>query len=101
MQWGIYYDDESRWTSDDGPWESAPPDGVIFVVEKRPEGAAFHSGADYYIRFPDDGSVAATGDLGPLLRRRPAFLSDAIKFGRWTSHSRYERISARAREEWR
>jgi hypothetical protein len=101
MTWCIYYDNEKTFRDTDGPWEAAPVDGVVFVVERIGDRAAFHSGCDYYVRFPDDGSIASTGDLSTLLRRRPAFCTDAIKIGRWTSHAVFTRVSARAAAEWR
>lgn len=101
LSWCIYFDDETTFSSLDGSWEEAPTDGVIFVVLRSGERTEFLSGADYYVRFEDDGSVAATGDIGPLLRRRPPLSADAIKFGRYTSNQRMERISRRVREEWR
>ncbi len=100
LGWRIYFDDGSTWDDRDGPWRDAPVDGVIFIVCREGERVHFHSGADYYVGF-EDGSFAATGDLGPLLRRRPPIRGDDVKFGRWTSIANYERISARAREEWR
>lgn len=98
--WRVYYDDGTVWGSDDGPWENAPVDGVIFAVARTPGGVDVHSGCDYYVMF-EDGSLASTGDLGPLLRRRPALSTAAFKIGRWTSHARFESISARVRGEWR
>lgn len=101
MSWAIYFDDETVAYSDAVSWEDVPVDGVIFVVQRLGDRVAFHSGADYYVRFDDDGSIAATGELGPLLRRRPPIRGDAIKFGRWSSIARYERICKRAAAEWK
>jgi hypothetical protein len=91
--WRIFYDDGSTYSSDDGAWNNAPADGVLVVIEKvEPDRVLFHSGADYYVEI--DGQIVATGDIGPILRKLGAF-----KFGRWTSHRRYEETSARARAE--
>lgn len=95
-EWAIYYDDGSTFDSDDGSFDQAPSDGVICVVRKEGDRAEFLSGADYYVRFAEDGSVIATGDVGPLLRKL-----GFIKFGRYTSHRNQERIMSRARDEWK
>lgn len=101
VNWRIYYDDGTVWSDTDGPWSAAPVDGVVFVGQRIGDRAVMHAGCDYYVQFPDDGSVASTGEIGPLLRRRPALSADAFKLGRWTSHATFERISARVRGEWR
>lgn len=93
--WRIYYDTGSTYDSDDGPFESAPPDGIICIVRRDGERVEFISGADFYWRF-DDGSIAATSDIGPLLRSL-----GWIKFGRYTSNRNHERIMQRARDDWR
>lgn len=92
--WKIYYDDGSTFDSNDGEWDEAPLDGVIFVVEKVGDRTVFHSGNDYYVMMAD--TVMTTGDLGPILRKL-----GFVKFGRWTSHRTFERISQRVREEWK
>lgn len=77
--WKIFYDDYSTYSSKDGPWEKAPTDGVLFVIEFFDNGTKdIHQGNDYYIL--EDDTIYATGDLGPLLRKW-----GKIKFGRWTN----------------
>jgi hypothetical protein len=87
--WRIYYDDGRIFTSDDGPFDSAPPDGVLFILQKHGDRIETISGADYYALIDD--TIVATGDLGPILRR----LAPWCKFGRWTSIKRYEEIGRR------
>lgn len=96
MDWRIYYDDGSTFDSDDGAFHDAPSDGVICVVRRDGEKVEFLSGADFYVRFDEDGSIAATGDIGPLLRKL-----GFVKFGRFTSNRNQERVMARAREDWK
>jgi hypothetical protein len=93
----IYYDNGSTFDSEDGPFESAPSDGVICIVRKDGDRTEFVSGGDYYVRFEEDGSIVATSDIGPLLRQ----LAPWLKFGRFTSHRNQERIMNRARDEWK
>jgi hypothetical protein len=95
-EWCIYYDDGSTFDNLDGSFDRAPPDGVICIVRKSGDIAEFLSGADYYVRFDDDGSIIGTGDIGPLLRKL-----GFVKFGRYTSHRNQERVMNRAREEWK
>lgn len=94
MSWKIYYDTGEVFTSEDGPFEEAPSDGVICIVRKDGERTEFHSGSDFYLRFDDDGTIATSDDLGPILRKL-----GFIKFGRGTSHKKFEAIMNRARNE--
>jgi len=100
-RWRIYYDDGSVYGNEDGPWGAAPQEGVLAVVTNDGR-VVQHAGADYYYQF-EDGSVAATGDHGTVLRaigteglREPG----SVKMGRWASPSRMERTFRRIREEW-
>lgn len=92
--WKIYYDNGQTYSPEDGRWEDAPADGVLFVVDKQGD-VHHHSGADYYWKL-QDGTVVATSDLGPLLRSL-----GIVKFGRWTTHTNMERIRQRVVEEWK
>lgn len=86
--WRIYYDDGSIFTSEDGAWNDAPLDGVLFVLQKIGDKITTQSGADFYYLIDD--MAVATGDIGPLLRSLKY-----IKFGRWTSIKRYEAVGKR------
>lgn len=92
MRWKVYYDDGSTYSSEDGAWSDAPPDGVLFVVYWVDGVKTIFSGADHY--YFHDGVVAATNDLGPLLRKL-----GIVKFGRWTSHKRMEAAAALVRAD--
>lgn len=94
MKWAIYYDDGSIFDSDDGAWLDAPADGVLFVIEKHGDRIITHSGSDYYALIDGD-TVSATFDIGPLLRKW------GVKFGRWTSHKRFEEVGRRVAEDAR
>jgi hypothetical protein len=87
--WRIYYDSGQVFTSEDGAFEDAPADGVLFVLQKHGDKVLTLSGADYYAMV--DGSVCVSGELGPLLRK----LAPWCKFGRWTSIKKYEEIGRR------
>jgi hypothetical protein len=85
VTWRIYYDDESVFTSDEGDFSDAPPDGVLFILQKRGDRVETLSGADYYAMLDDE--IIAVGDPGPLLHK-----IGWIKHGRWTSHRCFERV---------
>lgn len=97
--WCIYFDDETAFSSDDGAWEDAPVDGVLFVAQRDGERVNKFSGSDVYVMF-EDGTIAAPDELGPLIRRRPPILTSAIKFGRTCSHRLLERVRRRMTAEW-
>jgi len=90
MRWKLYYDNGSTFSSDDGAWEEAPSDGVLFAVRWEGGKKEILSNTDFY--FFHDGSFGQTDDLGPLLRKL-----GIIKFGRWTSHKRMEQAAALVR----
>jgi hypothetical protein len=95
MDWCIYYDDGRTFSSVDGRFEDAPADGVICIVRKDGDRSEFVSGGDYYVRFEEDGSIIATEDIGPILRKL-----GWMKFGRFTSNKNHARIMARAASDW-
>lgn len=88
----IYYDNGTTYSSEDGSWNDAPLDGIIFVIEINGEKVNVHSGNDFY--YLEDDTIASTGDLNPLLRKMKF-----IKFGRWTSHKTYEKLSELVRDD--
>ena len=92
MRFKIYYDDLSTFSSEDGPWDEAPADGILYVVSWVDGKKDILSGADFY--FLHDGAIGSTSDLGPL-QRKLGF----IKFGRWTSHKNMERAAQMVRED--
>jgi hypothetical protein len=90
----IYYDDGSTWDDSDGPFESAPLEGVLAVVEKRGARTTIHQGGDFYFRL-EDGTVVSTDDAAALIRRL-----GWVKCGRWTTATKMERLHERIRAEW-
>jgi hypothetical protein len=89
--WCIYYDDGKTYSSEDGAWEDAPTDGVLYVLEKIGDKIIAHTGNDFY--YLVEGAVVATSDADPEMRRL------GFKFGRTTSPSRYEKIGQRVAED--
>ena len=96
MQFRIYYADGSAFGSDQGSWEDAPKDGVIMVAINDGSRTEFLSGSDYYVREPDSETFHRQDNLEPYVRKH----NPEVKFGVWTTHSMYERIQQRAREEF-
>lgn len=97
LRWTIYYADQSTFSSDDGEWEDAPLDGVLFVAIRDGERTEFHSGSDHYAGLRDEGfGVASTADIGPLLREHCPW----IKHGVWTTHANLERARKRMQQEY-
>lgn len=90
--WRIYYDDGRVVTSDDGPFEAAPVDGVLFILQKRGDVVHTLSGADYYAMI--DGEIIAVEDISTLLRK-----VGWIKCGRWTSFKRFEDVGRRVAQD--
>ena len=90
--WAIFYDDGSMFSSEDGAWQDAPSDGVLFVLCKKGDVIETVSGSDHYVLL-DDETIATTPDLGPLLRKW------GVKFGRWTTHKNMEVVGKRVAQE--
>ena len=95
IQFKIYYDDGSTFDNLDGTFDHAPTDGVIVIANRVGPVVEFLTGADYYVRFGDDGTIVATGDINPLLRKL-----GYVKFGRYTSHRNHNRIVEHCKQEW-
>ena len=85
--WRIYYDDGSMFTSEDGAWEQAPTDGVLFVTQKIGDRIVTLTGGDHYLMI--DGEVIRPDDIGLMLRKW------GVKFGRWTSNKQHEAVGRR------
>lgn len=102
--WRVYYDDDRSFGSDDGSWIEAPIEGVIAVAEKHGERLTVHAGADYYYLIGGE-TVASTGDAATILRSLGTPVGDegparGVKFGRWTTPQKMERVFARIRADW-
>ncbi len=100
MAWRIYYDNETTFSSEDGTWSEAPSQGVLAVVEVHGEARTIRSGGDFY-RLCSDGTVIASEDAHAILTlvgNDDVEPLSAIKFGRFTSAGRMERVFRRIRE---
>jgi hypothetical protein len=95
VDWKIYYDDDSTFSSEDGSWEAAPSDGVLCVVVKSDKvGRHVFSGSEYYFRIPGTDSFAHADDLGPFLRKL-----GLVKFGRWAPDKCMEEALKKVRRD--
>ena len=93
MTWIIYYDDGSTYSSDDGPPEDAPVDGVQVIMQALSDGGRrIVQGGDYYWWLGDEWASGALVDL----ERRLRAAIPSIKFGRWMSSDGYAAIVRRA-----
>lgn len=82
--WNIRYDDGSEFSSEDGPAESAPVDGVLTILERRPDGRVEpHHGMEFYWWTGENWIVGNQVDLERWLRRE----FPALKFGRYAPDS--------------
>ena len=91
-KWKIYYDDRSTFSDEDGEFDEAPLDGVLFIIQKRGDIVETLSGGDFY--YMVDGEIVSTGDINPLLRSLKF-----IKFGRWTSHKKMAQVEELVRKD--
>jgi len=98
MKWEIYYDDETKITSDDMKWENLSPHGVLIIIHYQNDNKKqIHMGADYYLM--RNGTVISfpIKDLHEhLLLGIP---KGAIKFGRWCPDDVWERVHRKVLEK--
>jgi len=95
MDWRIYYDDNTQFSSDDGEWEAAPADGVICVVVRSERtGRHIFQGSDFYFKVPGTDKLAYADDLGAFLRKL-----GLVKFGLWTSDKLFESTLIKAQND--
>lgn len=95
----IFYDDETTVDSDTCSWDDAPAEGVLAVVEIIGDKRTVKSGGDFY-RLCPDGTVVAEEDWRTLLTqvgRKDLEPLSTIKFGRYVSNSKMERVMKRVR----
>lgn len=103
MRWAIYYDNNSIFNSEDGKWEEAPIEGVLVVVEKTNDRVVTHTGGDFYYLIEEDNTIVSTDDSATLLRGiglpgRNNY--GCIKFGRYTSNSKMNKILKDVHNDW-
>lgn len=89
MRWKIWYDDGTTFSSDDGPAEIAPMDGVQAVVQWQDNGNVdVLEGHEYYWW---TGDCWAHGRLNSL-ERWLRVMCPRLKFGRFTRNEIHRRI---------
>lgn len=99
--WKIWYNDSSTFDSTQGPWEQAPAEGVIAVVEYFDEADPntgihyenLHQGADYYAF---DGKHFSLREDDPESGNHSNKLKGPIKTGAWASDADYQAITDQA-----
>ncbi len=81
VDWRIWYEDNSSFGSEDGLWDDAPIDRVLFVLETFDDGKKLvHMGADYYVMRDAEVIDFSLAHLERHLRDVPGW-----KFGKWAS----------------
>jgi hypothetical protein len=96
VRWRIYYAGGGAFGSEQGSWDEAPLDGVLFVAVEYADGRVErHSGADFYALL-DGNTVASTGEITSILRERAPW----IKYGVWSTHADLERARERMNREF-
>ncbi len=89
MEWKIWYDDGSTYSSDQGSAESAPLDGVQAIVQYHSNGNnEVLEGMNYYWWTGDCWAYGQVGDLDRWLRAT----CPNVKFGRFTRNSIHKAI---------
>ena len=98
LEWRIYYDDRSTFSSDDGYPKDAPAFGVVVIPMPDPDtGRGIVNGDDWYCWHLEDRrwwGCDIHGLLDLLLHNAPI---TAIKQGRSVSNSTFHEIMAAAR----
>ncbi len=93
--WKIWYDNGKTFSSEDGPADEAPLDGVQVIVEKRSDrDSIVHQGRDYYFW---NGENWVSGDIGSLEKWLRDVLPN-LKHGRWSKDSIFEKAMEEVRD---
>lgn len=97
--WLAVYAGGSVYTSEDGPWETLPEDGILGVVlceNTRTEAGAYTrqilSGNDHYFHVPPDVWGSSDDPADEIRRRYPGAW---VKRGKWVSAAEFARA-----QEW-
>lgn len=88
----VFYTDGRTYSSDDGPAEKAPTDGVQAVVEKRSDGTPNVLTGDFYFWNGENWVAGYQADLERWLRTA----LPALKFGLWTRDSTFAAVMEEA-----
>lgn len=87
--WKIWYDDGTKFSSNDGSPEQAPQDGIQAIVERKENGnVGVYEGHEYYWW---TGDCWAHGGLNSLERWLRA-ICPGVKFGRFTENAIHKAI---------
>lgn len=91
MRWFIWYEDGTRYSSDETEWNDLPQHGVAYLMLVKEDGRiANYNGQDLYWHL--DGIFANDNDRDGLLRRFPF-----VKFGTWVEPSKFKQITDEAK----
>ena len=99
IAWRIYYRGGRTYGPEDGPWDDAPSEGVLLVVERIGERVQFHQGADHY-QLEEDGTVVLR-DTRTLLAMIGRWPMSTVKFGQYVSHTEMARVQEQAQADLR
>ena len=90
----LVYSDGTDFSNEDGPWESAPSDGIQLLMTWDPFwGRRCYTEKDHYI-VTKDGEPYGTDDLGPWLRSL-----GIVKYGLMMRVDAYKDIVEKAKQE--
>lgn len=115
MEWKLYYDDGTTYSSDDGEWVAAPPWGVVGLATITDWAGYERWEGDYYFESPFFNApwvsdiygvidfLIFTARMNPTQRFSeipPQVLIDAgVKFGRMVDSERWRRLSAQMADD--
>lgn len=89
--WTVTYLDGSTFTSDDGPPEFAPPDGVLVIMEYGDVRRLIQSG-DYYFWMGEQWTTGSRADLERWIRCYPDATFSRVKFGIYGNDADYQAV---------
>lgn len=97
--WRIYYRGGRVFSSDDGDWADAPPDGVLAVVEIIGHRRTVRSGGDYYRLDRETGEVIVHETAAVLIRAIGRVDMSPVLEGWCTGPSEMARVFDRIKRE--
>lgn len=91
--WTVTYLDGSTFTSDDGPPEAAPPDGVLVIMEYLADDARrLVQSGDYYFWLGSQWTTGSRTDLERWMRCYPDATFARVKFGIYGNDTDYQAV---------